>query len=428
MVAVSSWGSMLREEHDVHMLTNRDTPLFSNDQLGIAYGLGKSYGDVCLNPGGVLWNTTRLDRFIQFDAVTGVLACEAGVLLSDIQRLTMPSGWMLPVTPGTQLITVGGAIANDVHGKNHHVYGSFGDHVTQLSLARSDGTLMQCGPHGQTDWFSATVGGLGLTGVITQAEFQLRRFASPWLNTETIPYHSLQEFFDLADASEEGWEHTVSWVDCTGKKNVRGIFMRANPVTEPMSNDCSARSGSMPFMPPVSLVNRFSLKLFNTVYFNRHKLSERIMHHDRFSYPLDSVSHWNRIYGPKGFYQYQCVIPRESGYDAVASLLNEIAKSGQGSFLTVLKTFGNRESIGMLSFPRPGVTLALDFPNQGEKTLALFAKLDDIVQAAGGRLYAAKDARMPRDLFEAGYPQLNTFNQYRDPGMSSALSRRLLGS
>lgn len=427
MVAISSWGRLHCEEHDVFMLTNREKPLatMSSGQSSIAFGMGKSYGDVCLNPGGVLLNTTRLNRFIQFDASAGVLACEAGVLLRDIQQLTLPAGWMLPVTPGTQRITVGGAIANDVHGKNHHVFGSFGDHIKQLTLARSDGTVIQCSPH--EPLFRATVGGLGLTGVITQAEIQLRPVASAWLETETIPYRNLQEFFDLADASEEGWEHTVSWVDCAHKKKVRGIFMRANPVKEPISKEYIAKSRSIPFMP-VSLVNRLSLKVFNSIIYSKQKHGRSIMHHDAFSHPLDSILSWNRIYGPKGFYQYQCVIPVESRYDAVASLLETIAASGQGSLLSVLKTFGNKEPLGMLSFPRPGVTLALDFPNRGEKILTLFSRLDDIVRAAGGRLYAAKDARMPRDLFEAGYPQLNTFYQYRDPGMSSALSRRLLGS
>jgi FAD/FMN-containing dehydrogenase len=392
--------------------------------------MGRSYGDACLNPGGVLWNTTGLDRFIGFNENTGRLVCEAGLLLRDIQRLVVPRGWMLPVTPGTQLITVGGAIANDVHGKNHHAFGSFGDHVRRIKLARTDATIIECGPGRQPDWFAATVGGLGLTGLITEAEIQLRRIAGPWLDAETLPYTDLDEFFRLCDDSESGWEHTVSWIDCIHKGEGHGLFMRAKPANEPSGPEPSPRKLTIPFVPPVSLVNGLSLRAFNTAYFNikKQQSGKTIVHYEPFFYPLDNLLEWNRMYGPKGFYQYQCVVPREVGRDAVQAMLNEIAGAGEGSFLTVLKTFGNRQPFGMMSFPQPGVTLALDFPNRGERTLKLFDRLDAIVREAGGRIYPAKDARMPRDLFESGYPRLSEFLPYRDPGISSALSRRLIGN
>ncbi len=433
MRRVSSWGRLNAHAHHVVSLNEsaQVKSLIGDGRYpGIAHGMGRSYGDVCLNPDGVLWLTTGLDHLIAFDESTGRLICEAGVLLRDIQRLMILRGWILPVTPGTQMITVGGAIANDVHGKNHHVLGSFGDHVQWLKLVRTDGEVIECGPQLQPDWFAATVGGLGLTGVIVEVEIQLRRVTGPWLNTETIPYANLDEFFRLADDAESDWEHTVSWIDCLSGERGRGLFMRANPanIIQGPGPQPKNRKLTVPFVPPISLVNRLSLRAFNTAYYHLKKWRAKhaIAHYESFFYPLDNLLAWNRMYGPKGFFQYQSVVPREVGRDAVQAMLREIAKSGDGSFLAVLKTFGNRQSVGMLSFPQPGVTLALDFPNRGERTLKLFENLDAIVREAGGRIYLAKDARMPRDLFEAGYPRLTEFLPYRDRGISSALSRRLI--
>jgi FAD/FMN-containing dehydrogenase len=431
MMPVASWGRLGAPQHDVLPLADRDAVLrgLPGARPGLAHGMGRSYGDVCLNPDGVLWRTTGLDRFIRFNPATGQLLCEAGVLLRDIQRMSIRHGWILPVTPGTQLITVGGAIANDVHGKNHHVLGSFGDHVLSLQLQRTDGSSIVCGPGQQPEWFAATVGGLGLTGVIVLAELQLRRVAGPWLDVETIPYANLEQFFALADSSESGWEQTVSWIDCMSGKTARGLFMRGNFGAASSARLPSGRTRRMPFVPPVSLVNRLSLPAFNTVYFhtNKWKAGRSVAHYEAFNYPLDGLQEWNRMYGPRGFYQYQSVVPRKGGQEAVQAMLGAIAAAGQGSFLAVLKTFGERAAPGMLSFPQPGVTLALDFPNLGGQTLQLFERLDAIVRSAGGRLYPAKDARMPRDLFEAGYPRVAEFLSFRDPGISSAMSRRLMG-
>ncbi len=433
MIPAASWG---RLSADLHHIVGLNHPSQVKDLVccgafpGLAYGNGRSYGDVCLNPGGALWITSELNRFIAFDHISGRLVCEAGVLLRDIQQLTVPRGWILPVTPGTQLITVGGAIANDVHGKNHHLRGSFGDHVHSISLIRTDGEFIQCGPDVQPDWFAATVGGLGLTGVITQAELQLRRVVGPWLDTETVPYANLDEFFRLADDSEVNWEHTVSWIDCISGGGGRGLFMRCNPANVEDHVTPPLRKLTMQFVPPISLVNRLTLRPFNMAYYHLKKwqAGRAIAHYEPFFYPLDNLLEWNRMYGPKGFFQYQCVVPREIGHDAVQAMLKAIARSGNGSFLAVLKTFGNREPLGMLSFPQPGVTLALDFPNEGVLTQKLFERLDSIVREAKGRIYPAKDARMPKELFEAGYPRLAEFMKYRDTGISSGLSRRLMGS
>jgi len=433
MKGISSWGRLSHDDHCVIPLSDRHNVAkliqVQEEQVGVAHGMGRSYGDVALNPNGLLWLTKELNHLIHFNEDTGYLKCEAGVLLRDIQRLFIPRGWALPVTPGSQIVTVGGAIANDVHGKNHHLLGSFGDHVQHIKLLRTDGTEIECGPSQNTEWFAATLGGLGLTGLILETEIKLRPTFGPWLDTETIPYSNLSEFFQLADSSEKNWEYTVSWIDCMSN-NGRGIFMRANPNRVLKEVPKIKKEKKMPFAPPISLVNSLTLRPFNFLYINlkKYKAGLGIAHYEPFFYPLDKLLEWNLIYGPKGFFQYQSVIPRDVGQDATQAMLKEIKKSGEGSFLAVLKTFGNRESIGMLSFPCPGVTLALDFPNHASRTHKLLDRLDAIVKEAKGRIYAAKDARMPRELFEAGYPKFNEFIKYRDTGISSSLSRRLLGS
>ncbi|MEO3715565.1 FAD-binding oxidoreductase [Roseateles flavus] len=431
---MQSWGRLESALHRVVELTDEASlpAQLQAQKPGIAYGQGRSYGDVCLNPGGTLWRLSALDHFLSWDAQTGLLCCEGGILLQDIQRTLLPQGWLLPVTPGTQLVSVGGAIANDVHGKNHHGFGSFGDHVRRLWLARSDGTVLECSRALEPQCFAATVGGLGLTGVIVRAELQLRRVPGPWLDTHTQPFRGLDEFFALADGSEPAWEHSVAWIDCLtqSRGGVRGIFLRANPSTAQTGPQPAKGLRRLPVTPPVSLVNALTLRPFNAAYYRlqRHRAGSARQHYETFFYPLDGLMDWNRMYGPRGFYQYQSVVPPGTAREATEAMLQAIARSGEGSFLAVLKTFGARPSPGLLSFARPGTTLALDFPNRGERTARLFERLDAIVREAGGALYPAKDARMPRALFEAGFPRLNEFLQWRDPGMSSALSRRLLGS
>ena len=431
MNPLNSWGRLDTLPHMTLDLVTEDQAIdcLGRSSSGIAFGMGRSYGDACLNEGGTVWKTSRLDHFIAFDRATGILSCEAGALLRDIQQLAVPQGWMLPVTPGTQMVTVGGAIANDVHGKNHHAQGSFGNHVLSLRLLRSNGDIIECAPGKNADWFAATLGGIGLTGLILSAQIQLRPVAGPWLATETIAYTNIQEFFLLADASEADYEYTVSWIDCVASGGGRGLFMRGNHVDLGARPSPQSRLRRMPFVPPVSLVNQLTLKPFNTLYFHANRLSSQksYSHYQPFFYPLDNVQDWNRMYGPRGFYQYQSVVPRDVGPEALHDMLKAIGRSGQGSFLAVLKTFGQQASLGMLGFPQPGVTLALDFPNRGPATLALFDQLDQIVSSAKGRIYLGKDARMPRHLFEAGYPLLQNFLSFRDPKISSAMSRRLMG-
>ncbi len=437
----TSWGRVLSVPHEAIGLSSRHVPLSLPLDGGtvLPYGNGRSYGDSNLNPGGALLLGRQLDRFIAFDPATGVLRCEGGVLMSDVLSLIVPQGWFLPVTPGTQFITMGGAIANDVHGKNHHAAGSFGNHVLRFELLRSDGSRRVCSPTEHPDWFAASIGGMGLTGLITWAEIQLKRIANPYLDTESIRFRSLEDFFELSAASERDFEYTVSWIDCafTGKRLGRGLFNRGNHA--PAALDLTALPAALPggvavgarkvpFTPPLSLINPVSLKAFNTLYFNKQRgdALRTLQHYRPFFYPLDALLEWNRIYGPKGFYQYQCVIPPERALPATRQLLETIAASGQGSFLAVLKQFGEPASLGMLSFPEPGTTLALDFPNTGPKVHRLFEALDAIVLKAGGRLYPAKDGRMGAALFKAGYPRWSEFASYVDPRFASGMWRRVM--
>ena len=428
---VLSWGRVLRSPHAIIDVSNRTSamPQLPADAPHLLpYGNGRSYGDSCLNAGGALLKTRRLDRFISFDPATGVLACESGVLFDEILRLVVPQGWFLPVTPGTRFVTIGGAIANDVHGKNHHLAGTFGRHVHCFELLRSDGQRLLCSGAENPEWFAATVGGLGLTGLITWAEIQLRRIGNPWMDSETIRYQSLDDFFALCRESDRDYEYTVSWVDCAGKgkKLGRGLFMRANhapALAEPAKHQ--PRTRTFPFVPPVSLVNSLSLKAFNALYY--HKQSGRsLQHYESFFYPLDGILEWNKLYGPRGFYQYQCVVPLQASKEATTQLLQEIGQSGLGSFLAVLKLCGSPLSPGMLSFPQSGVSLALDFPNRGESLHKLFTRLDAIVSEAGGRIYPAKDGRMSSEMFRAGYPEWQAFSRYIDPRFSSSFWRRVM--
>jgi FAD/FMN-containing dehydrogenase len=432
---LSSWGHVIRAEHPVFRLAGRRaafpdiTPALSI----LPRGNGRSYGDSCLNVGGALLDMRALDRFIDFDPDQGLLTCEAGILLDEILQLAVPRGWFIPVTPGTRYITVGGAVANDVHGKNHHRAGTFSSHVLGFELLRSDGQRRICSGTDNADWFAATVGGLGLTGVITWVQLRLRRIAGPLMDVETIRFANLDEFLGLSAESDSGYEYTVAWIDCLsrGRQLGRGLMQRANHATVPeVFPRRRARQRSVPLTPPFSLVNAASLRLFNTAYYHRQqaKVRRSLDHYESFFYPLDGVRHWNRLYGPHGMFQYQCVIPAAAGTQPVAELLNAIARNGQGSFLAVLKAFGTPASVGMLSFPRPGLTLALDFPNRGERLEALFRELDVVVETANGRIYPAKDGRMPATLFRSGYPRWSEFNRYVDPYISSSFWRRVTGN
>ncbi|MCB8878382.1 FAD-binding oxidoreductase [Acidisoma silvae] len=432
--ALRSWGRVTQPRQFVQKpawLNQAAAAVTALDHDGsvLPVGLGRSYGDTALNPDGGVVVTSALDRLIDFDAATGVIHAEAGISLGSLLAFLIPRGFFLPVTPGSQFVTLGGAIANDVHGKNHHEAGTFGCWVEEITLARSDGTIQQLQPGRNDGFFAATIGGLGLTGMILSARFKAIPIRSSLVETETIPFANLAEFFAIAQESETSWPYTVSWIDCFGSRGAgRGLFSRARHVLSgELRAEADATRVSIPFEAPGILLSKPVLQAFNALYYTagkRHR-GTRKTSYKPFFYPLDAIGQWNLLYGRQGLYQYQSVVPPAAGPEATAEMLRQIAAAGQGSFLAVLKTFGPRPSPGMLSFPQEGTTLALDFPNRGESTLALLARLDDIVRAAGGRLYPAKDGRMSGDLFRAGYPRLAEFEPHVDPKFSSAFWRRV---
>jgi len=428
--AFYSWGRIAPVfAHAAQAVWRNALPQVEGERL--AYGLGRSYGDSCLLTGGTMIETRGLDRLISFNPETGLLVAEAGLSLDALLRFSVPRGWFLPVTPGTRYVTLGGAIANDIHGKNHHRAGTFGRHVKRLTLHRSDGRVLDLSPEENSALFAATVGGLGLTGLISVVALQLVPIQTAFIDAELIPFTSLPEFMTLSAESEAGFEHTVSWIDCAaGKQHAgRGIFIRGNHSPgEPRERvPHQAPRLSVPADFPEFCLNRHTVGAFNTLYFHRIGGSRKTVrqHYSPFFHPLDAVNGWSRIYGKRGFYQYQCVVPFDGGLEAMTDMLRRIAASGQASFLAVLKTFGDLPSPGLLSFPRPGITLALDFANRGESTLALFRELDAIVRSTHGAWYPAKDARMSPADFRASYPALDRFLPHVDPAFTSDFWKRM---
>lgn len=427
-----SWGRFPPVQQAMVALTDARAPLPDVPGPVLPYGNGRSYGDSCLNPGGTVFDVRTLDRFIAFDPARGTLRCEAGTTLAEILDIVVPQGWFLPVTPGTRYVTVGGAIANDVHGKNHHRAGTFGHHIIDFELLRSDGSRRTCSAGDGSGFFEATLGGLGLTGVILEAGIRLSRIPGPWLETESIRFDDLDDFFALSSTSESTHEYTVAWIDCLarGRSLGRGHFIRADHAACAEDERSPIRNPrwSVPFVPPISVVNRLSLRPFNWLYYHRLRKGQhrRAVHYLPYFYPLDGIRDWNRIYGPRGFLQHQSVIPPIHARDALQEMLREIGRSGLGSFLAVLKEFGTRPSLGMLSFPRLGTTLALDFPNVGQPVFGLLDRLDAIVDAAGGAVYPAKDARMTGASFRRGFPAWQAFAQFVDPQFSSGFWRRVM--
>ena len=395
----------------------------------LAYGSGLSYGDSCLAASDHVLHMRALDRFLDADWSSGLLMAQAGVTLEDILAVAVPRGWFLPVTPGTKYITLGGAIANDVHGKNHHRRGTFGCHVLRFGLIRSDTGRMTCSPQENTEIFNATIGGLGLTGIIEWAEIQLVPIRASRIDCLTQRFGDLEEFFTVSEELDEQHEFCVSWIDCVakGKTAGRGVYMAGDfAVDGPLVGEGS-RKLTVPLTPPISLINALSLRAFNELYWRKAPASRQqaTIGYDPFFYPLDAILKWNRIYGPRGFQQYQVLIPEAAAKDGIRALLSAIAVSGTGSFLAVLKRCGAVRSPGLLSFPQPGTTLALDFPQNEGLITRLFPKLDAIVRDAGGRLYPAKDAHMSGEDFRRRYPAWQRIESIRDPALMSRFWRRV---
>ncbi len=421
MRKISDWGNFPVIEAEVNGFDTTDQLRKQLDTPGevIAFGNGRSYGDASLQNRVLL--TRRFSKFLSFDDTCGELSCQAGVLLSEILDVFVPRGWFLPVTPGTKLITVGGAIAADVHGKNHHVDGSFGQHIISMDVMRNDGTVITCSPTENAEFFKVTVGGMGLSGIILNATFRLRKIETAFIKEETVRAENLGEIMDCFEASSD-WTYSVAWIDCLAKGDSlgRSIMMRGEHARpEELLNATHKHAPlvpkrglklDIPFQFPNFALNHWTMQAFNFAYYNKCRpgTHKGVVDYNSFFYPLDAIDNWNRIYGKRGFTQYQFVIPKEAGREGMTKILTRITASGLGSFLAVLKLFGRQESF--MSFPMEGYTLALDFPIS-HKAMDLFKELDAMVADYGGRLYLAKDSRMDAALFEKTYPHADEFRQ-----------------
>jgi len=394
----------------------------------LAYGNGRSYGDTCQNRQGRLIVMRERNRILSFDPETGLLKAEAGAMLSDIIEVAAPHGWFPAVVPGTRFVTIGGAVANDVHGKNHHRRGTFGCHVEALTLLRSDGKLHECRADREADLFRATIGGMGLTGLILDATIRLMKVGAADVEERIVAFSSLDEYFDLAEEADAQNEYAVAWIDqlAGGTEAGRGLLMTANHASSGRFRPAKPARLSVPFQPPFNALNGLSIRLFNKAYrwAKARKEGPHRSHYASYFFPLDGVRDWNRLYGPRGLFQHQSVVPEEASRRVIPKLLAATRAAGQASFLTVLKRFGAASSPGLLSFPRPGYTLTLDFPNRGEKTLQLLGRLDEITVAAGGAVNPYKDARMGTGIFAASFPAWRELERHRDPAFISDFWRR----
>lgn len=430
-MSLKSWGNFPKHLSKIVRVSQRDdisSALNQHDSV-IAYGNGRSYGDSAL--ADVQLDLRSLSYFKSFDEKTGVLEVEAGVMLADILKSLVPRGWFLLISPGTKLITVGGAIASDIHGKNHHHSGCFSESVIDMDIQLVDGRIVRCSKTKNSHVFKATCGGQGLTGFILSARLQLKKINSSSLATTTYKTFSLRETFDKFDQCQND-TYSVAWIDCmaSGDKLGRSLITSGEFLEDNNLDYKPLQRWSVPFYFPAFLLNKWTVKLFNIAYFNKvRKLKTKCSSDlDSFFYPLDSISKWNRIYGKKGFVQYQFILPLADSYDGISEALKLISASGRGSFLAVLKLYGP-ENENYLSFPMQGYSLALDF--KIDKHLFSFLdKLDKIVLKYKGRIYLAKDARMPKAVFQAGYTKLDQFREIRnklDPKkqLSSKQSSRL---
>ncbi|MCV9389468.1 FAD-binding oxidoreductase [Reichenbachiella ulvae] len=390
----------------------------AEDKTFIARGLGRCYGDAAI--GDLVYSTLKHDLILSFDSETGEIVCQSGVSFETLLDVFVPKGWFLPVTPGTKYITVGGALASDVHGKNHHVMGCFGDHVSEISLILSSGEEMICSPSTNSEVFEATRGGMGLTGIINTVSFKLIKVESSYIKQKQIKASNLKEIIRLFEENKDA-TYSMAWIDCLkgGDSFGRSIFIsgehakideldsktRKNPLAVSLKGKLT-----MPFYLPGFVLNKLSIKAFNWLYYNKNirKVQENVVHYDGFYYPLDSILHWNKMYGKKGFVQYQFVLPLENSEEGLIEILGKIRAKGWGSFLAVLKLFGDKESF--ISFPMEGYTLALDFPIK-PGLFEFLDELDEIVASYGGRIYLSKDARMRPNIFKDNYPNAKKFEQ-----------------
>jgi len=430
LTKIYGWGRYPQQDAYLHAPPSSTSLEFTAKQQDsvLARGMGRSYGDSA-NALNVL-QTTYINHFIEFDKATGKLTAEAGITLREILEVIVPSGWFLPVTPGTSYVTLGGAIASDVHGKNHHIVGTFGQHVKSLSMLLGNGEVVTTSPQHLADLFHATCGGMGLTGIITSATIQLLPIKSSFISQKTIKADCVEAACE-AFKSNSNATYSVAWIDCLskGKSLGRSVIMLGEHAEQGGLNIDIRQKVSVPFSTPSALLNSVTMKAFNTAYWYKakHSVSQTVSLIPYF-YPLDAVGEWNRLYGKKGFVQFQCVVPKLAGVANMRKLLTEISNSGEGSFLAVLKQFGTANE-NLLSFPTEGYTLALDF-KVSDTTIKTARRLEEMVVDMGGRLYLTKDAVMQESTFKATYPNWEKFEAIRERygavgKFSSSQSKRL---
>lgn len=434
---LSGWGRYpVRRGREI---VGEDLERITEGEVSLTRGLGRSYGDASLPAadGMTVAGSPLADRILSFDRTTGVLRAEAGLPLWRLNRLFLAQNWFTPVSPGTHFVTLGGMVAADVHGKMHHVDGCFGEHVLSLRLRVADGRIVECSEQRERDLFRATIGGMGLTGHILEVAFHMRRIPSPWIWQENTVCADLDALLDRLRSDGERYPLTVSWADLLNRGAVmgRGVVMSgrwAEPDEAPPDPPRFRQPISVPPVFPSWLLQPWMVGLFNRLNFhaNSRRPSSGIIHPETFFYPLDMLRHWNRVYGRRGFTQYQCVLPTTSGYDAHHRFVAVLRREKAPVFLSVIKDCG-AEGKGMLSFPKPGVSYALDLP-VGKRTQAIVDALNEVVIEGGGRVYLAKDAFTRAEHFRAMEPRLDAWLAVRrqwDPSgrLRSAQSVRLLG-
>lgn len=428
--AISGWGRYPVQVCELAR-PERYAALLPDTANLIVRGQGRSYGDASLNENGRVLLTERVNRLLEFDTTQGVLRAEAGVTLGEILAVIVPKGWFLPVTPGTKFVSLGGCVAADVHGKNHHHDGAFGDHVLAIELVLADGSRMTCSAEQNAPLFWATIGGMGLTGIIAEVTIKLIAIKNSQMTVRHHAAANLEQLFALMQAIDD--RYTVAWIDsmAIGAQLGRGILMCGHHAEEATSVPQTGAQRRIPFDFPDWALNSISIGAFNSQYFRREsgKPEAFASGWDAYFYPLDALENWNRMYGKRGFVQYQCVIPDAAAYEGIQKLLQTLSASGRPSFLAVLKRFG-AEGRGLLSFPMKGYTLALDLPIRDAGLFSLLNTLDEIVLHYGGRLYLAKDARLSAETFALMYPRYQEWRAVKDSvdpeqRFSSSLSRRL---
>lgn len=432
---VTNWGKYPVVKTNFHVTSDLKEieKIIKKSTSIIARGNGRSYGDNSLNSDNIL-STLRLNKFLSFDREKGVFECESGVILSDILDVIVPDGYFLPVTPGTKLITVGGAIGANVHGKNNHSEGCFGDYLVNFNIITQDGEIKKCSREENSDLFWNTIGGMGLTGIIISAKFTLKRIQTAYIKQKVLKAENLEEIFKFFEECEN-WTYSVAWIDCLqkGKRMGRSILMVGEHATlselptQWKGNPLQPKKKfklNVPFDFPSFILNTWSVKAFNFLYYfkQRKKIVSNIVDYDTFFYPLDAINNWNRIYGRNGFIQYQFIIPKKVGKEGMTEILKTIAKSGQGSFLAVLKLYKKGDLKAHNSFPIDGYSLALDF-KINKKLSFLVKELDEIVEHYGGRIYLAKDSMSKKTLIDyVKVPETGKFDSLQQKRIDNYLS------